>query len=134
MDTEDELATISDLRQQLAALEQREERFRLAVESSRDGMWDWNVVTGEVYYSPRWLEVLGYRDSDIAPDVSTWERLLHPDDMAHVMTALQRHLANESAWYEVEFRLRTGSGAWLWAHDRGKVVMRDAQGAPHTGG
>lgn len=130
MNNPDEIETIAALQQRIAELEQREERFRLVVESGRDGMWDWNIVTGEVYYSPRWLEVLGYQPAEIEPNVSTWEKLLHPDDIPHVMAALQRHLSDQTASYEAEFRLKTRSGCWLWVLDRGKVVARDAQGQP----
>lgn len=122
--------TIAALHQRLAELEAREERYRLAVESSRDGMWDWNVATGDVFYSPRWLEVLGYQPSDIEPNVSTFERLLHPDDAPFVMAALHAHMANQTTSYEAEFRLKTASGEWFWALDRGKVVDRDEQGQP----
>lgn len=130
MDPQNETETINALLQRVAELEQYAERFRLAAESSRDGMWDWNVVTGEVYYSPRWMEVLGYQPDEIEPNVSTWATLLHPEDAPQVMEALQRHLSDQTTSYEAEFRLKTSSGAWLWALDRGKVVARDTQGQP----
>src|SRR5689334_5800789 len=63
-----------------AALRESEERLRLAFAGAREGVWDWNVETGAVFYSPRWKEMLGYAGDEIEPHVRAWERLLHPDD------------------------------------------------------
>ena len=71
---------ISERKRAEALLRQSEERLTLAFAGAQEGVWDWNLETGAVVYSPRWKEMLGYADDEIEPHVSAWERLLHPDD------------------------------------------------------
>ena len=100
------------------------------IEASNDGFWDWNIQTGEVYFSRRWAEMLGYRQNEIEPNVNSWEKLVHPDDMAHVMSVLQNHLSGLTDHYETEHRVLTKSGEWKWILDRGRVITRGADGTP----
>lgn len=113
-----------------AALRSSEERLSLALEGANDGIWDWNIQTGETYYSPRWETMLGYEPGEVERHISVWERLVHPDDMAYVIGVLNAHLQGKTPYYEAEHRLRTKSGDWIWVLDRGKVVSRDADGTP----
>jgi PAS domain S-box-containing protein len=99
------------------------------LEASNDGFWDWNILTGEVYFSNRWCEMLGYKKNEIIPHVSSWEKLVHPDDMSFVMEVLQRHLKGETPYYETEHRVRMKNGDWKWILDRGRVICRDDSGA-----
>jgi PAS domain S-box-containing protein len=112
------------------ALHISQERLALALESTQDGLWDWNVATGACYFSPRWLGMLGYREGELAPDASSWHDLIHPDERERVMNLLHSHLAGAVPSYEVELRMRHAAGDWRWILTRGKVVERDAQGAP----
>lgn len=121
---------ISETKQTQTQLRQSEERMHLALRGADLGMWDWNVQTGEVVFNRRWAEMLGYDRGEILPHVSSWEKLLHPDDQSAVFTALERHLTGQSDFYETEHRLRTKSGSYRWILDRGKVVERDAGGTP----
>ncbi len=100
------------------------------IEASNDGFWNWNILTGEVYFSRRWIEMLGYERSDIAPNVSSWEKLVHPEDMPHVMEVLQAHLKGETDHYETEHRVLTKTGDWKWILDRGRVISRALDGSP----
>jgi len=100
------------------------------IEVSNDGFWDWNIKTGEVYFSRRWVEMLGYEMNDIEPNVSSWERLVHPDDMAHVMSVLNAHLRGETDFYQTEHRVKMRNGDWKWILDKGRVIQRDNQGNP----
>jgi len=118
------------LEYQQCALRASEERLRLVLDATNDGVWDWNIETGEVNYSPRWLESLGYVPSEVPPHVSFWENLVHPDDMPRVQSALQEHFFGKADVYECENRLRTRSGAWRPYLDRGKVLERTADGKP----
>ncbi|MBE9104305.1 PAS domain-containing protein, partial [Nostoc cf. edaphicum LEGE 07299] len=112
------------------ALRESEERLQLALEASGDALWDWNILTRQVYYSPHYLEMLGYRFDELPQDFSTWERLVHPDDLPWVEKILADHLKDSSVQYKFDYRLRTKSGECKWIANYGKVVMRDADGNP----
>lgn len=68
------------------------ERFELAAKGTSDGIWDWDLITNEVYFSPRWKEQLGYEDQEIINNFDSWEKLVHPDDLPEAKEALTRHL------------------------------------------
>ncbi|MFN6485273.1 MULTISPECIES: PAS domain S-box protein [unclassified Nostoc] len=112
------------------ALRQSEERLQLALEASGDGLWDWNILTQEVYYSPLFLKMLGYSFEELPQNLSTWERLVHPDDLPWVKKILADHLKDSSVSYKFNYRVQTKSGEWKWIANYGKVVMRDEQGKP----
>lgn len=107
-----------------------EERLQLALEGSGDGLWDWDISTGEFYISPLWLGMLGYRVGELPEQISSWERLIHPDDRVRVLHLLNAHLHDSSALYRLDYRLLTKSGEWKWVANYGKVVLRDEQGQP----
>ncbi len=111
------------------ALAANEERFTHAMDAVNDGLWDWNVQTGEVFFSPHWYTMLGYSPGELPSRYSTWLNLLHPDDIAQSESALRSHLYRESP-FEQEFRMRTKDGRWLWILARGKVVSRSPEGKP----
>ncbi|WP_198507139.1 PAS domain-containing protein [Mariprofundus aestuarium] len=114
----------------LHAISESESRMKSALENSNEGVWDWNIPTGSVYFSPVWLGMLGYHEGDLKPDVSTWEELLHPDDLSVVMEALNEHLLGRVAHYQTTHRLKHKDGSWRWILDRGKVVEWDEGGQP----
>jgi PAS domain S-box-containing protein len=110
-----------------------EERFQLAVQGSTDGIWDWNVVTSEVYYSPRMKELIGYT-SDEFPDVfDSFESCLHPEDHDWVLQEINGHLVHRKA-YDVEYRLRTKSAGYRWFRARGQAIWDDAGNATRMAG
>ena len=112
------------------ALRISQERLKLALDSTEDGLWDWQLDTGECYFSPRWLEMLDYQPGDLEENISAWEPLVHPDDRRLVNSELQAHLDGKIPIYELEHRLRKKSGDWCWVLGRGKVVERDRNGQP----
>ncbi|AOW98221.1 hypothetical protein BJP34_01075 [Moorena producens PAL-8-15-08-1] len=107
-----------------------QERLQLALEGSGDGLWDWNIMTGEVYYSPRWLEMLGYDVDELPGYLSSWEKLIHPEDKALVKSLLNACLKNSSVLLACDHRVRTKSGQWKWIAIYGKVVAHDHKGNP----
>jgi PAS domain S-box-containing protein len=121
---------ITDRKRMERDLQESEERLQLALEASGDGLWDWNIVTGELYCSPRYWEMVGYGANELQQDLSAWEQLVHPDDIGQVQNILTAHLRDSSVPYKVDYRLRTRSGEWKWINAYGKVVMRDQQGNP----
>jgi len=108
------------------ALRVSEERFDLAVDGSNAGIWDWNLRSGDVYYSPRYKELLGYADDEFPDTLESFLNRLHPDDRAVRQAALEEHRAH-GAPYDYAFRLRTRSGEYRWFEARGKSV-RDPNG------
>jgi PAS domain S-box-containing protein len=110
-----------------AALRESEERLRLAFAGAQEGVWDWNLETGAVVYSPRWKEMLGYADDEIEPHISAWEHLLHPDDRPRA-DALHESLARGASVYEGEFRLRHRQGHYVHVLSRGYPVRREPGG------
>lgn len=127
-DVSDRKTAEATLRQQEATLRQSEERLQLALEGSGDGWWDWNLVTEEVAFSDRWLEMLGYQPGDLVPNVHTWQQLIHPDDQPWVLNILNAHLQDPTVPYAFDYRVRTQSGEWKWIANYGKVVARDSEG------
>lgn len=111
-------------------LRQRAERLQYALEGSNDGVWDWNLVSGEFYCSPHCLKMLGYKPGDMAGSISAWRELIHPDDILYVIGVLRDHIKGHTPRYEAEYRLLTHDGTWKWVLDRGKVVVYGAQGQP----
>src|SRR5205085_2854809 len=102
-------------------LRQSEERYALAVRGSNDGLWDWNVLTNEVYYSPRYKAHLGFEDHELENDFITFLTRLHPDDHDRVLTALREHLEGDHP-YDIEYRLLTKQGDYRWFHARGQAI------------
>jgi two-component system, sensor histidine kinase and response regulator len=108
------------------ALRRSEERFALALSGSNEGLWDWNVLTDEVYYSPRYKELLGYDDRDTAEAIrADFKSALHPEDRDRALRALQDHLERRAP-YHVEYRLRGKDGSYRWFLARGQAVWDES--------
>lgn len=122
---------ITERKQVEADLRLSEERLQLALEASREGLWDWYVATGAVYLDDRYQEMLGYQPGELdTANLTDWERWVHPDDLEWVTEILQAHLKDSAVPYAFEYRVQTKSGEWKWIADYGKVVSRDAAGNP----
>ena len=111
-----------------AALRAGEERLRLAVRASNIGLWDWDLKTGVVAYSPEWKAQLGYAEDEIRDEFAEWETRVHPDDRGPTLDRSRRAIAAAEVYYEVEFRLRHKDGSWRWIFARAEVI-RGAGGA-----
>jgi len=108
------------------ALRISEERYNLAVNGSNDGLWDWNLISGEFYFSPRCRELVGYSENEIENTSMGFFALLHPDDRTPMRAATSAHL-RFNAPFDMEFRLRCKSGEYRWFRARGRSV-RNASG------
>jgi PAS domain S-box-containing protein len=120
---------ITERNQMIEALRQSEERFRLAMLGADDGLWDWNLKTDEVYYSPRWKAILGYAGDEIEPNMGAWKRLTHPDDMPRILNAAQDYLNGKISRFEVDFRMIHRDGHIVYILGRA-FALRDADGTP----
>ena len=112
------------------ALEVAERRWKFALEGSAAGVWDWDLVSGAVYFSPQWKHMLGFGADDLEPTIETWRELALPEDLAHSDAAIASYLAGDTDEYCVECRIRTKDGATKWILDRGMVVERAEDGEP----
>ena len=112
-----------------AELRQSEEKFRLAMDATDDGLWNWDVKSGRVTYSSGWGRILGYAPSEIGAEYGFWESRIHPEDRVATLGLLNAHLDGRRPSFEAEHRLRTKEGEYKWVLGRGRAVERDAGGA-----
>jgi len=124
------LAGIVKRRRAEEALGKSEERFDLAVRGTDAGIWDRDLLTNQVYYSPRWKSMLGYEDHEIRNHFSEWEQRLHPDDRERALVTVRDYLDGSTSEYELEHRLQHKDGLYRWILARGAVV-RDGSGKPY---
>ncbi|MBY0405670.1 MAG: PAS domain S-box protein [Cyanobacteria bacterium] len=113
-----------------AQLAKNKERLKLALEAAQDGLWDWNIETGEVYYSEQYAKILDYDASELEPNVSTFFKLLHPEDTHKVNDEIKIHFESQSDYFLVEFRMHSKKGGWKWILSKGKVVFWNADNKP----
>ena len=119
---------ITERRQAEEALRKSEERFRLSMEATKDGLWDWDITTGEVYFSPGYASILGYDSTEVPTHVNTWLDLIHPEDKEKAYQANLGCIQNHAESFVVEFRMQSRDGGWRWILGRGQAVSRDASG------
>jgi diguanylate cyclase (GGDEF)-like protein/PAS domain S-box-containing protein len=108
-------------------LKQSEERFSLAMQGANDGLWDWDMKTDEVYYSPRWKSMLGYAEDEVEPNLSEWKRLVHKDDMERTLFEVEACKKGNKDKFEVEFRMQHKDGHYIDILSRAFVV-KDEKG------
>ena len=111
-------------------LRESEERYALALQAANDGIWDWNIQTNQIHYSPRWKEMLGLQENDISADPEEWFDLIHPDDKESFKKKLEAHLNGSVPHFELEYRIKHNNGEFLWVQSRGASV-KDANGTPY---
>lgn len=112
------------------ALREAESRWKLALESTGDGVWDWDIAAGVERVSRRCKEMYGYADDEMADQPQDLDRLTHPEDVALMLHDRQAHLDGLTPTYQNEHRIRCRDGSWKWILSRGMVISRDAQGHP----
>jgi PAS domain S-box-containing protein len=103
--------------------EELNERLELAVSGTNDGLWDWNLENGTVYFSPRWKEMLGYKDDELPNMFETWASRVHPDDLEEANKKIKICHANPDIEYNHTHRLRHKNGSWVWILDRGQTIF-----------
>ncbi|MDD5240105.1 MAG: PAS domain-containing protein [Sulfuricella sp.] len=124
------ITDITEQQRARRALQESESRWKFALEGAGDGVWDWNIQTGEVLFSRRWKEMLGYAENEIGNRYDEWEARIHPDDKLQTMANLLAYLDGKVPSYANEYRLRCRDGRWKWILARGMAVSRDADGEP----
>jgi PAS domain S-box-containing protein len=112
------------------ALRESDERYALATSGTNDGLWDWDLNTNEVYFSPRWKSMLGYQEREIGNTVEDWFNLVHLQDIDHLKAAIASHLQAQTPQLEKEYRILHKDGAYRWMLSRG-LAVRDRDGKPY---
>ncbi|MDZ8104934.1 MAG: PAS domain-containing protein [Nostoc sp. DedQUE12a] len=124
------LQDITQRKQAQAALQDSEERLRLALVVANQGLYDLNLQTGDAIVNPEYALMLGYEPDEFQETNAKWRERLHPDDAAAVSQAYEDYIAGKVDDYQVEFRLRTKTGDWKWILSVGKIVAWDNEGKP----
>ena len=121
----------AELESSQIALQHERQRLEFVIDGSRLGVWEWNVQTNETVYNETWAEMLGYTLKELTPfNYTTWEKMVHPDDVEVAKGALFACVEGKTASYDCEFRMHHKDGHWVWILDRGQVFTRDAEGNP----
>ena len=107
---------------------ENEERLLHALDGAKDGVWDWHPRRSEIYFSPRWKDILGLGDDERPSQVHEWQSRIHEDDKARVWARLKAALDGRIDGYREENRVRHADGGWRWILARGKVIDRGLQG------
>lgn len=122
------LFTIRKRKKAEEKLRHSEERLNFALKGSDDGLWDWNIETGEIYFSSRFLEILEYRDGELEGNFRTWQNLAYKNDIQNVLESLNNHIKGLSPVFSCEYRMLTKNGSYTWVLSKGKVVAFNIQG------
>lgn len=126
------VVTILDVTERKAAeraLQEREERLRLTVAATNDGLWDLDAVSGRMTINERYGAMLGYGPGELDLRLDAVIALVHPDDRPAVRSRFEQHLHDDTP-YALDIRMRCKDGSWRWLHTRGQVVARNAIGQP----
>lgn len=108
-------------------LRESEERYALASAGANDGLWDWNLATNRLYFSPRWKRMLGLAEDEVGDEPSEWLERVHADDIERLSALLDSHLAGGTPHFECEHRIRRAADDYLWVVARG-LAVRDGLG------
>jgi diguanylate cyclase (GGDEF)-like protein/PAS domain S-box-containing protein len=121
---------ITERKQVEEALRRGGERYALAVLAANEGLWDWDLQTDEIYFSPRWKAILGYQENELQSSVVEWFGRVHPEDLPRLKIDIAVHLEGTTPSFKSEYRMQHGDGDYRWVLTQG-LAMRDANGQPY---
>ncbi|HEY0355029.1 MAG TPA: PAS domain-containing protein, partial [Flavisolibacter sp.] len=107
-----------------------EERWRFALEGAQQGVWDWNMQTGECFYSQGYKKLYGYEDHELLNHINEWQSLIHPEDREKMQVAVQEHSSSDNPFHESTYRIKAKDGKYKWVMARGMIIEKDGQGKP----
>jgi PAS domain S-box-containing protein len=110
------------------ALRQSEARLRNALEGANEGLWVWDIPTGEAFFGPRYYTMMGFEPGEFPATAESWSARIHPDDRMWVLSTLQRQINERQEFYDIEYRILTKNNEIRWIHARGKTVDWDSEG------
>src|SRR6187551_2473998 len=123
-------AAINEYLEIEASLHVSEDRWKFALEGAGDGVWDWDMVTDQVFRSARWKEIYGYTSNELNETAEAGRMLVHPDDLPQMLEDTQAYLQGNKDVYVSEFRILCKNGTWKWTLSRGMVIRHDIDGRP----
>jgi PAS domain S-box-containing protein len=121
---------ISERKEIEKELSESELRWKFALEGAGDGIWDWNIVSDEVYFSYQWKRMIGFEEDEIPNTLNEWKKRVHPEDLEKCLKEIQEHFDQQTKFYENEHRLLCKDGSYKWILDRGIAIERDVSGKP----
>lgn len=127
------IVTSRDITEEKTAAQQlkvAEERWRFALEGAQQGVWDWNILTGECYYSEGYKKLYGYAPGELHNRIEEWEMLIHPEDKLKMKEAVKEHLSTENPFHESTYRIKAKNGEYKWILARGMIIERDQNEQP----
>jgi len=121
---------ISKQKETEKALIESEWRWKFAVEGNSDGLWDWNLITNEVFFSTQWKKMLGFSENEIQGSLQEWDKRVHPDDRKKVYEDINKHINGETDYYHNEHRVLCKDNSYKWMLDRGKIISYNSDNKP----
>jgi PAS domain S-box-containing protein len=112
------------------ALASSEERWRFALEGSNLGLWDRDLTSDQIYFSPSYHRLYGFPEGSLRPNINEWATRVHPDDMKGLQENVVRHLHGETPMYESMYRMQDAQGRYRWINARGMIVSHGPNGEP----
>lgn len=125
---------MTDRKQVEEALRESQERYALALQGANDGLWDWNLRTNQIYFSPRWKSMLGYEEPEVGTSPDEWFNRMHPDETNWLQAQITAHLEGQTPHLEIEHRMRHRDGSYRWMLSRGFAVRDNHQKAYRMAG
>jgi diguanylate cyclase (GGDEF)-like protein/PAS domain S-box-containing protein len=116
---------IKELRKQIDAFQKSEERYKLILESSSDGLWDWDLTNDTIYISKEWSKMLGFEEQEICEYRKKLKQLIHPKDIKRVTSNLYRCFEEENQFYLCEYRIKLKESKYIWVSSKGKLLFSD---------
>ncbi|WP_419660349.1 two component system sensor histidine kinase [Desulfosarcina variabilis str. Montpellier] len=113
-----------------AKIKESQERLDLALAGANEGIWDWNVNEGTVFFDSRYYTMAGYRPNEFPSVFEEWEKRVHRDDVKRVKSVIDQYMAGDLELYKVEFRFLRKDGSYMWLQGRGKIVEHNDAGEP----
>jgi len=121
---------ISPQKETQQALKNKEELWKTSLQISNVGIWDWNIITNEVYFSQVWKSILGYEKDEISSKFEEIEKRIHPDDINSFSSEVDEYLSSKTDLFVIDIRMRCKNGTYKWMHHQGKIYSYNNDGKP----
>lgn len=129
--SEEELkAQFNQLSYHQEEIKKSEDRYRLVVQASNVGIWDWDMIENKKFYSDKWYEIFEFKKHEYSPIEDLWIEKVHPEDREKALEIIHEHLEEGTEYYEGEYRIKTKNGDYKWVYAVGKALW-DAEGNPY---